>query len=188
MLARKWKRHFCAGKLWSSWIFFLEVSQTLSLPSRSTAFLQEPQECQCPRRGQVPPLPIKLPYEPTEENIPKIIEWLLDYYGSTAFNTCEHQGLPLMTGEPPLRLYVDPNAKPYAVHKPATVPIHWQERVRSDLERDVRHGNQLMRITPNRLIKRVSDQTESRTQWEPVKDSTLKQNTKMNDNVQSLDS
>ena len=92
-------------------------------------------------------MPTKLPYAPTEENIPKLKEWLLDYYGSTAFNTCEHQELPLMTGEP-LRLHVDPNAKPYAVHKPATVPIHWQEQVHNDLERDVRLGV-LEKVSPN---------------------------------------
>ena len=45
----------------------------------------------------------------------------------------------MMTGEP-LRLYVDPDAKPYAVHKPAIIPIHWQEQVFNDLERDVRLG------------------------------------------------
>ncbi len=42
-----------------------------------------------------------------------------------------------MTREP-LHLYVDPDARPFAVHKPALVPIHWQEQVFRDLERDVR--------------------------------------------------
>ncbi|CAC5409692.1 unnamed protein product [Mytilus coruscus] len=35
----------------------------------------------------------------------------------------------------PLQLHVDPNATPVAVHKPALVPIHWQDKVYADLER-----------------------------------------------------
>ena len=55
------------------------------------------------------------------------------------FNTCEHQHLPLMHG-PPLELHVDPKARPFAVHTPASVPIHWAKKVKSDLERDVELG------------------------------------------------
>ena len=74
-------------------------------------------------------------------------EWLLNYYGSSAFNVCEHQPLPLMKGEP-LELHVDPTAKPVAIHKPALVPLHWQDKVYADLERDVRIGV-LERVNPN---------------------------------------
>ena len=48
----------------------------------------------------------------------------------------------------PLQLHVDPNAKPIAVHKPALVPIHWQEKGQAGLERDVRIGV-LERVSPN---------------------------------------
>ena len=44
-----------------------------------------------------------------------------------------------MKGEP-LELHVDPTAKPVAIHKPALVPLHWQDKVYADLERDVRIG------------------------------------------------
>ena len=53
----------------------------------------------------------------------------------------------MMTCEP-LRLFVDPNAKPVAVHKPTLVPIHWREKVYLDLERDVRLGV-LEKVHPN---------------------------------------
>ena len=53
----------------------------------------------------------------------------------------------MMTGEP-LRLYTDPKAKPVAVHKPATVAVHWQEKVLSDLNRDVALGV-LEKVGPN---------------------------------------
>ena len=53
-------------------------------------------ECDCPRR-QLPPLrPERLPFSPTEENRERLQQWLVDYYGSSTFNTCEHQSLPMM--------------------------------------------------------------------------------------------
>ena len=51
----------------------------------------EQQECHCPKRGQgAPPIPTKIHFAATEENLPKLKQWLLDYYGGTAFKTCEH--------------------------------------------------------------------------------------------------
>ena len=106
--------------------------------------------CNCPKRGQgVPPLPTSIPpgLSATEQDVPRLKEWLLDYYGATTFNICEHQTLPMMSGEP-LKLYVDPDAKPIAAHRPAIVPIHWQEQVYNDLERDVKLGV-LEKVPPN---------------------------------------
>ena len=121
-------------------------------PQESLASLEAPQypACSCPKRGQEPPpIPSKLPagLTATKENVPALKEWLVNYYSATAFNTCEHQPLPMMNCEP-LHLYVDPEAKPVAVHKPALVPIHWQEKVHQDLERDVRLGV-LEKVDPN---------------------------------------
>ena len=96
-------------------------------------------QCDCPRRtSEMPPLPTSLPpgLTATDKDVPALKEWLLNYYGSTTFNTCVHQPLPMMKCEP-LKLFLNPDAKPVAVHKPAVVPIHWQEKVQSDLERDV---------------------------------------------------
>ena len=67
-------------------------------------------------------------------------EWMLDYYASSAFNNCPHQPLPLMSGMPPLKILVKEGATPYAIHKPATIPVHWMEQVRADLERDIALG------------------------------------------------
>ena len=53
----------------------------------------------------------------------------MEQYKSTAFNTCEIQQLPIMTG-PPLKLHIDPDERPFAVHKPVNVSLHWQERSR----------------------------------------------------------
>ena len=92
--------------------------------------------CGCLKRTVPPPAPDKLPFPPTEENRIKIKEWLLDYYGSSTFNTCPHQSLPVMSG-PPMEIMVDPDAKPVVHHKPIPVPMHWQEQVKADLDRDV---------------------------------------------------
>ena len=99
----------------------------------------EVRECNCPERTLPPPLPTTLPFPATEENVPKLKKWLLEYYRSSTFNTCEHQSLPSMEG-PPLQLNIDANAKPVAVHTPIPVPLHWQEEVKAGLDRDVRLG------------------------------------------------
>ena len=66
-------------------------------------------------------------------------KYILQHYASTVFNTCECQPLPCLTG-PPLKLQVDPNAFPVACHKVQPIPVHWQECVFQDLERDVAIG------------------------------------------------
>merc|ERR1711923_465122 len=78
-------------------------------------------QCNCPKRPEeVPPLPTQLPpgLTATEKDIPALKEWILDYYASTTFNVCEHQPLPMMKCEP-LKLFLNPEARPVAVHKPA---------------------------------------------------------------------
>ena len=82
--------------------------------------------CDCPRRTPPPPRPANPPCPPTEENIPRIKQYLMDYYRSSTFNTCEHQPLSLMEG-PPMKLMTEENAMPIAHHTPVPVPIHWQE-------------------------------------------------------------
>ena len=45
-----------------------------------------------------------------------------------------------MENSPPLRIFVDDEASPVAVHTPSQVPLHWQEQVKAGLDRDVRLG------------------------------------------------
>ena len=42
--------------------------------------------------------------------------------------------------DPFMKIHVDPNAKPIAVHKPIPIPHHWQEQVKKDLDRDMKLG------------------------------------------------
>ena len=95
--------------------------------------------CGCPLRAQPPPTPHELPFEATEENRQRIEEYLKTIYSSSTFNKCTHQPLPMMQG-PPMRLMIDPEAKPTAYHTPLPVPMHWMEEVKEDLDRDVRLG------------------------------------------------
>ena len=96
--------------------------------------------CSCPVRQLPPQDPPSLPCEPTVENLPILRQYILDRYAASAFNMCEQQPLPLMKDSPPLRLFMDPLAKPVAIHSPAAVPLHWEASVKAGLERDLRLG------------------------------------------------
>ena len=84
--------------------------------------------CVCPRRELPPPVPTALPYPAVPENRENIKNWILEHYSSSAFNQCEHQPLPLMKDSPQIKLHIDPNARPVAIHKPRPVPIHWRDQ------------------------------------------------------------
>ena len=96
--------------------------------------------CSCPIRQLPPNDPPVLPCKPTVQNLNILREYIVNRYAASAFNMCEQQPLPLMQDSPPLRLFIDKNAKPIAVHSPAAVPLHWEEPVKAGLERDLRLG------------------------------------------------
>ena len=95
--------------------------------------------CKCPQRSAVPLRPAALPFPAKAENIPKMREWLLERYASSTFNTCPHKPLQQMAG-PPVEIHLDDSAIPRVCHTPAVVPLHWQQRVKDDLLRDVALG------------------------------------------------
>ena len=45
-----------------------------------------------------------------------------------------------MSGLPPLRILLKEEATPHAIHRPVTIPIHWLDKVKEDLDRDVNLG------------------------------------------------
>ena len=98
-----------------------------------------PITCSCPPRAPPPPRPTSPPFPATEANRGRLEQHLRDLYSASAFNVCEHQPLPMMSG-PPLSLNIDPNAKPKPCHTPIAIPIHWQDEVKAGLDRDVRLG------------------------------------------------
>ena len=96
-------------------------------PRRTTP--QPGRPCSCPQRAPPPEMPTLLPFPGTEENRHRLERYLLDHYAASAFNVCEHQPLPMMSG-PPLSLTIDPKAIPKPCHTPITIPVHWQDRLR----------------------------------------------------------
>ena len=91
--------------------------------------------CSCPRRFAVQSPPQKLPFPYRPKNNAKIKDWLLSRCTASTFNTCPHRALHCMAG-PPIEIHVDPSARPFACHSPASIPLHWQEKVYQDLLRD----------------------------------------------------
>ena len=91
--------------------------------------------CDYPIRESVPPKPTNLPFECTPENVPRMKQFLLDYYAASTFTTCPHRPIPSMAG-PPMEIHLSDNAKPYARRKAASIPIHFQDQVYKDLLRD----------------------------------------------------
>lgn len=110
-----------------------------NFPNTQSAACTQSRTCPCIPRTPTPPRPTELPFPPTEVNIPKLKHWLLKTFESSAFNQCAHQPLPQMTGEP-VKVEFKDHHKPYAVHTPIPVPHHWKDRVKEDLDRDVRLG------------------------------------------------
>ena len=91
-------------------------------------------ECACTPRTATPGRPEELPMKASIENIPAMEQWLRDRYASSTFNNCPHKPIPSIQG-PPLRIYVDPNAKP--THAFTKTPLHWVEETDADLDKDV---------------------------------------------------
>ena len=113
---------------------------------------------------------------PTKGNLPKLKQYILNRYLSSAFNRCKMQPLPLMDGSPPHCLFVDEEARPIAIHTPAAVLAHWAAQVQAGLERDVCFGvlkcvpvNTLMQWCSRMLITSKSDcSSRSVVDFQPV--------------------
>ncbi|VDI59471.1 Hypothetical predicted protein, partial [Mytilus galloprovincialis] len=119
------------------------VTDTSALTNDQNRFTTQI-DCNCPKRQSPPPTPVKLPFPPTEENVPKLQNFLPKHYKSITFNNCEHQPLSLMEG-PPLKLMEGPplkhmEATPVACHTPVPIFLHWDDDVKASLDQDVRLG------------------------------------------------
>ena len=69
----------------------------------------------------------------------KLQEWIVETYSSSGFNTCEHQQIKKLTGEP-LDIHWRDGVRPVACYTPVPVPLHFKDQVKEDLDRDVRIG------------------------------------------------
>ena len=91
-----------------------------------------------PTPPTAPPRPSSMPLPPLEENVQRLEEWLLQRFSSTTFNTTRNP-LPVMAGKPH-HIHLAPDAVPHACHTPASVPKHWENEVKEQLDEDVRRG------------------------------------------------
>ena len=94
--------------------------------------------CRCPRREFMDP-PEKMPYAATPEYREKLEKWILEYYASSAFNTCKRQTMPCTEGSH-MKIHTREGAVPKVVHKPVLVALHWREKVEANLYADVKGG------------------------------------------------
>ena len=99
----------------------------------------EKEKCKCLPRDDGPTRPSQIPFHPTEGNKNKLKKWLISAFKGSAFNTCTHQPLKKMSGKP-MRIVFKKNTFPSAVHTPIRVPVHWKDKVKEDIDRDVRLG------------------------------------------------
>ena len=117
------------------------ISETQILKCTNTGVIgPDDIPCSCPTRTLPQADPPVLPCEPTQANLPTLKQYIMERFKSSAFNCCERQPLPTMTGMPPMRLFVDPNAKPVAINNASPIPIHWKDAVKGGLDRDERLG------------------------------------------------
>ena len=94
----------------------------------------------CTERMATPSRPEKIPFEPTPENVPKLEKWLLEYFESSAFNTCTHHPLQSMTGVPMTAVRKKDGVHHPKWYTPIPVAFHWKKLVKAALDQDVRLG------------------------------------------------
>ena len=88
-------------------------------------------------RTPPPPKPSKLPFEPIEENIGRLENYIKEQFANSTFNSAAP--FPALN-TPPASIHLKPGAIPKARHTPITVPHHWKEEVKKALDRDVERG------------------------------------------------
>ena len=91
-------------------------------------------------RTATPDRPEAIPFEPTLANREKLERWFLEYFSSSAFNTCTHSPLQSMTGVPMKAIRKKDGTHHPKWYTPIPVPFHWKKQVKADLDRDVRLG------------------------------------------------
>ena len=96
------------------------------------------EQCSCIPRSQTPGRPSQLPMKVCVDNIPKMDQWLRERYKSSTMNVvCPHTPISDVRG-PYLQMLVDHDrsVKPVNAFTPAKVPLHWEDEVLADIQKD----------------------------------------------------
>ena len=108
-------------------------------PATTTTHQQHPATPVSPTSYQQAPQRHKqVPFPPSEENIERLQEWLLQHFSGNTFNT-DRDPLPIMEGKPH-NIHLKDNAVPYACNTPAEIAKHWEAEVKQQLDKDVEQG------------------------------------------------
>ena len=86
----------------------------------------------------LPERPPQMPFLPTTENIPRLKDYLLKVFLTTAFNNDKSKPFPKMTGVPKAHIHLPPDAKPYCRSTPNQVPHYWKGATKSLLDEFVK--------------------------------------------------
>ncbi len=88
----------------------------------------------CVSRTNTPDRPAEIPFAPTKENVPLLEKWFRETFASSGFNTCPHQPLQSMAGQPMDIVFKEDGVKPHYVYTPIPVPHHFKKQVKLDLD------------------------------------------------------
>ena len=77
-----------------------------------------------------------LPYLATNENVPKLKQYILDQFSFIAFNTS--RPFPAMDTTP-AHIHLKLDTTSYATHIPILIPYHWKQ-IKESLDADVQKG------------------------------------------------
>ena len=70
-----------------------------------------------------------------EDNVPVLEQWLLECFSGTTFNV-GNRLFPIKTSKPH-HINLLPDSVPCASHTPVTVPKHWENKVKRQINKDV---------------------------------------------------
>ena len=87
---------------------------------------------------EIPPArPVKIPFPPTEANVGKLKNYLIEKFEKSVFTRTK----PFREMNcKPAHIHLKPDAIPFATHVPIPTPIHWKDQIKADLDRDVEDG------------------------------------------------
>merc|ERR1712082_480991 len=115
---------------------YQDVETSSSLTERDDEdYEEDPKEEVEPIPGEdMPTRPTELPFPPLEENVPKLRAWLMVKFSKSSFNTSS--ALLAKMSCPPMKIHIKDGVESVAIHKPISIPHHWRDTVKKDLDRD----------------------------------------------------
>ena len=93
-----------------------------------------------PQPPNLPKRPLKVPYPPTEENIPLLQKYLEDAFSESGFKNDKTAVFPKMLGVTQAHIHLQEKAKPYCRTTPNSLPYFWRGATKELLDQWVQRG------------------------------------------------